>query len=99
MLPVELEVNREPTRPGCYTLRFSTSVAIALSAFLREAFLFMEYLGLELFPSLFQIGVVLVVRKEDVPFDLFQWDFVFSIKILKDTATLLETAKRRHIYV
>ena len=47
----------------------------------------MEYLGFDLFPSLFQIGIALVVRKEDVPFDLLQWDFVFSIKILKDAVT------------
>ena len=79
-----------PTRPTdgwYYTPRFSTLVAVALPAFLREAFLFVEYLGFELFPSLFQICVAPVVRKEDVPFDLLQWDLVFSIKILKDAAT------------
>jgi hypothetical protein len=66
-----------PTDGWCYTPRFSASVAIPLSAFLREAFLLVEYLGFELFPSLFQIGVALVVRKEGIPFDLLQWDFVF----------------------
>jgi len=87
---VELEVNRNrrgPTDGWRGTLRFSTSVAIALSAFLREAFLFVECLGFDLFPSLFQIGIALVVRKEGVPLDLLQWDFVLSIKILKDAAT------------
>jgi hypothetical protein len=67
----------------CYTPRFSTSVAITLSPFLREAFLFVEYLGFELFSSLFHIGVAFVIWKEGVPFDLLQWDFVFSIKILE----------------
>jgi len=47
----------------------------------------MEYLGFELFSSLLQIGVAFVVRKEGVPFDLLQWYFVFSIKVLRDIAT------------
>ena len=68
----------------CHATGFGTSVAIALSAFLRETFLFVEYLGFELFSSLLQIGVALVVWKEDVPFDLLQRDFVFSVKILTD---------------
>jgi len=46
-----------------------------------------EYLGFELLSSLLQIGVALVVWKEGVPFDLFQWDFVLSIEVLRDTTT------------
>ena len=86
----ELEVNRG--RRGqltgwSYTPTLSGSVTIALSAFLRKAFLFVEYLGFELFSPFLQIGVAFVIWKEDVPFDLLQWDLVLSIKVLGDAVT------------
>jgi len=84
--PLEACITRETrgqSRPTRLTeLHPRGSVAVALSAFLRETFLFVEYFGFELFSSLFQIGVAFVVWKEGVPFDLLQWDFVFSIKVL-----------------
>jgi len=84
-LPSEFEANQDPEAgqrgwctPGSRT---SASVPIALPTFFREPFLFVEYLSLELFSSLFHIGVTSVVWEEKVPLNLFQWDFVFSIKV------------------
>ena len=100
LIPSTLEVRAtrrtrgqsRPARPAdgveLYTPEVQyTSVAVALSTFLREALLFVENLGFELFSTLFQIGVAFVVWKEGVPFDLLQRDFIFSIKVLGDATT------------
>lgn len=63
--------------------RVSISVAITFSTLFAESFLFVQDLRFGFFPLLFGLCVLLVIVYKNVVVDLFKWDIVFPVQVLR----------------
>jgi hypothetical protein len=74
------------------------SVPVALAAFLAEALLLEEDLGLFLVTRLLALNLLLVKLLQDAPLDLPQWYIILLIQILRAMCQCLTSTRYEYVH-